>query len=357
MISKEILGVRVDFGLTMDEVLNLIEKLYLKDDRSRYICTTNPEFIMDAQEDGRFKNIINKSDLSVPDGIGVILAKKYLEKVKKAQDCAFHKKAQDCAFHKKARGSTFHRKTQGSTFHRKTQGNTFHKEIQGGGIFHRKVPTGIFRGGKRWFFIKAFIIGISVGVSHIFKNTKDERITGVDLTYKLCEIASKKGYTVFFLGGRPKNFFGKHKEIYQKEMAVLTAEKLQELYPGLNVIGATSKFSREQRDDKDTLNYIKLCMKEKGISHIDFLFVAYNHNWQEKWIVRNSYKIPAKVSVGLGGTFDYIMGHNKLPPNILVKMNLGWLYRLITQPWRMKRIFKAFPSFPLKVYKNSINSK
>ena len=205
--------------------------------------------------------------------------------------------------------------------------------------------------------VRAFILGVLMGISHIFKNIKEERITGVDLTYKICEVASRKGYAVFFLGGRPKNFFGKHKEIYQKEMAVLTAEKLKELYPSLNVIGASSKFSREQRDDKDTLDYIKVCMDNSGVSHIDFLFVAYNHNWQEKWIVRNIYKIPAKVSVGLGGTFDYIMGHSRLPPNILVKMNLGWLYRLITQPWRISRIFKAFPNFPLKVYKNNINSK
>lgn len=305
MISKEILGVKVDFGLTMEEVLNLIEKLYLRDMKSRYICTTNPEFIMDAQKDGRFKNIINRSDLSVPDGGGVIMAKQYLEKVKKM----------------------------------------------------RKVPVGTFSRGDRWFPVKAFFLGLSVGVSHIFKSTKDERITGVNLTYELCKLASKRGYTVFFLGGRPKNFFGKCKKMYQKEIATLTAEKLQSLYPNLNVIGASSKFSRDQRDDKDTLNYIKLCMEKSGVSHIDFLFVAYNHIWQEKWIVRNSYKIPAKVSIGIGGTFDYIIGHNSLPPSILDKMNLGWFYRLIKQPWRIKRIFKAFPSFPLKVYKDSITSK
>ncbi|MFC1700191.1 WecB/TagA/CpsF family glycosyltransferase [Patescibacteria group bacterium] len=293
MISKEILGVRVDFGLTMKETLNLIE-LYLKDNESRYICTTNPEFIMEAQVDGRFKNIINKSDLSLPDGIGTLMARRYLEKV---------------------------------------------KDIKRGVLFP----------------IRAFLSGTLMGLSYIFrKGKKEEKITGVDLTYKMCELAAKRGYTVFFLGGRPKNFVGKHKEMYQKEMSVLTAEKLQEMYPGLKVIGASSKFDREERDDKITLEYIHECMKEKNVDHIDFIFVAYNHNWQEKWIVRNSYKIPAKVSVGLGGTFDYIMGHNKLPPNIIVKINLGWLYRLIKQPWRAKRIFTAFPSFPLKVFKESI---
>ena len=293
MISKEIMGVRVDFGLTMKEVLNLIE-LYLKDNESRYICTTNPEFIMDAQTDGRFKNIINKADLSVPDGAGVLMARKYLDRLKKI-----------------------------------------------------KRDT--------WFPVRAFFQGTLLGIFSIFKNRdKEEKITGVDLTYKMCELSAQKGYNVFFLGGRPKDFWGKHTKKFREEMAVTTAEELQKIYPGLKVVGATSKFSREERDDKVTLEYIQECMKNVGVDHIDFLFVAYGAPKQEKWIVRNSYKIPAKVSIGLGGTFDYIMGNCKLPPNILVKMNLGWLYRLIKQPWRAKRIFTAFPSFPLKVYKRSL---
>ena len=73
MISKKILGVRIDFGLNMEKALDIIENKLLKDGENHIVCTTNPEFVVDAQEDSEFKKIINDSSLSVPDGVGVIL--------------------------------------------------------------------------------------------------------------------------------------------------------------------------------------------------------------------------------------------------------------------------------------------
>ena len=70
--------------------------------------------------------------------------------------------------------------------------------------------------------------------------------------------------------------------------------------------------------------------------------------------MRNKDKIPAKVSIGCGGTFDFIVGNSSHPTEFYAKKNLGWLYRLIKQPWRIKRILKAFPKFPMKIYSYSI---
>jgi N-acetylglucosaminyldiphosphoundecaprenol N-acetyl-beta-D-mannosaminyltransferase len=172
----------------------------------------------------------------------------------------------------------------------------------------------------------------------------------------LCELSSKKGYAVFFLGGRPKDALGRHVIQVDKDLAELAGEEIKKLYPGLNVVGETSKFSSEIKDDRKTIDYIQKSMHEKGVDHIDFLFVAYGHSKQERWISRNIHKVPAKVAIGLGGTFDYISGQVKLPPEIYIKKNLGWVYRLIVQPWRVKRILKAFPLFPLKVFRDSIQS-
>ena len=38
------------------------------------ICTSNPEFIMRAQEDSRFREVLTAANLSLPDGIGLIYA-------------------------------------------------------------------------------------------------------------------------------------------------------------------------------------------------------------------------------------------------------------------------------------------
>jgi len=298
MKSREILGVRIDFEMSINDVLKTIEEHLLKDGKTHYICTTNPEFVIDAQSDKEFLKIINNSDLSVPDGSGVVYANDYMNKVEKLK--------------------------------------------------------------KDFLFpMKAFVCGTYMGISSLFKKVKkgklETRITGVELTYKICEMASRKGYSVFFLGGRPKNILGKHVEDGDKDTAERSAFEMTKMYPGLNVVGATSRFSKTILDDEETLKYIKLCMAEKDVDHIDFLFVAYGHNYQEKWIVRNKDKIPAKISIGVGGTFDYIIGQCDLPPEIYVKKNLGWLYRLLKQPWRVKRILKAFPMFPFKVFINSIH--
>jgi N-acetylglucosaminyldiphosphoundecaprenol N-acetyl-beta-D-mannosaminyltransferase len=73
----KILGVRVD-NLTMSEVLQKIQD-FLLDGRQHYIVTVNPEFIVRAQKDSEFKEILNKSDLAIPDGAGLLWAARILE--------------------------------------------------------------------------------------------------------------------------------------------------------------------------------------------------------------------------------------------------------------------------------------
>lgn len=288
MESKKVLNVRVDFGLNVEEVVSRVEEM-LDDEKCHCICTTNPEFVIDAQNDEEFKKIINESDLSVPDGNGVLYANYYISQVSK---------------------------------------------------FNR----GLF------FTVRCFLYGIYFGLSSVLKEyDMGKGVTGVELTHKFCELAAAKGYNVFLLGGWPKDFRGRNMKT-GSDFATQTAEILKGKYPGLKVIGASSQFSRDECDDENTVAYIKDCMKKEGVSKIDFLFVAYNHIHQEKWIVRNRCKIPAKVCVGVGGTFDYINGHMKYAPEIYRNLRIEWLYKLLTQPWRYKRIFKAFPTFPIKIF-------
>jgi N-acetylglucosaminyldiphosphoundecaprenol N-acetyl-beta-D-mannosaminyltransferase len=45
-----------------------------------------------------------------------------------------------------------------------------------------------------------------------------------------------------------------------------------------------------------------------------------------------------KVAIGVGGAFDFISGRIKRAPKFVQKIGLEWLWRLILQPWRIKRI-------------------
>lgn len=69
----------------------------------------------------------------------------------------------------------------------------------------------------------------------------------------------------------------------------------------------------------------------------DIVLVAYGAPWQEKWIWANKDKVQAKVMMGVGGSFDYLIGKAALPPKWMEKMGLEWLWRLIREPRRWRR--------------------
>ncbi|MBU1092066.1 WecB/TagA/CpsF family glycosyltransferase [Patescibacteria group bacterium] len=72
----DILGVNVD-AVTMPMALTRIVEL-AEDGQSHAIVTPNPEFVMQAQTDADFRNVINQADLALPDGVGILWAAKYL---------------------------------------------------------------------------------------------------------------------------------------------------------------------------------------------------------------------------------------------------------------------------------------
>ncbi len=82
----QILDLPVD-GITYDEWLALIEEWVNPVGATRrvaptntphHVCTINPEFMMIAQHDVNFFNILTRADLCVPDGVGLLWAAKYL---------------------------------------------------------------------------------------------------------------------------------------------------------------------------------------------------------------------------------------------------------------------------------------
>ncbi len=289
---KKILDVSVDFDLTIADVLDIADDIISKKETT-LLSTTNPYFIMAAQKDDVFRDIINKSALSVPDGIGVLYANYYMKCIE-------------------------------------------------------KLPVNMKNS------ITSFFLGLYVGLYGTFKpSLLGKTITGVELTYKLCQLAADKGYSVFLLGGRQRDALGHDKES-TNDIAILAADNLIKKYPKLNIVGSTSQFSKHSHDDNPTLDFIHRRMEEKGLDHIDILLVAYNPIDQEKWISRDAHKIPATLCMGVGRTFDYISGYMNKPPDIFEKIHMTWLYTFFTQPWRIKRIFMTFPLFPIYVFKKSL---
>jgi len=70
--AVEILGIRVD-NVTYDQVLALVQH-FIEEGGSHQVNTVNPEFIISAQGDPEFAQILNDSSLNLPDGQGLIWA-------------------------------------------------------------------------------------------------------------------------------------------------------------------------------------------------------------------------------------------------------------------------------------------
>lgn len=292
--AKDILGVKVDFGLTTSDVMSIIKDNYLTDGGSHYICTTNPEFVMAAQKDTLFRDVINAADLSVPDGNGVLFAGTYL-------DILSH------------------------------------------------IPKNMC------FCPNAFFAGVKLGVMSLFTDVPiGSVVSGVELTDKICELSNDTGASIFLLGGWPRDARGKPVATPNYDFASLAAAKLKEKYPNINIIGATSQFLPTKEYDRKTLTFIKKCMDKKSIQTLDFVIVAYTQGAQDRWIARNIKNIPARVGIGVGSTFDYITGLYASAPDNYKHKRLEWLFRLFTYPWRWRRVLTAFPLFPLKVFFHAV---
>lgn len=82
------------------------------------------------------------------------------------------------------------------------------------------------------------------------------------------------------------------------------------------------------------------------------VFVALGAPAQEKW-VNSHLKLLAESEVRLamvvGGAFDMLSGQISRAPSIVQKLNLEWLYRLVTQPWRWRRQLRLLEFIPITV--------
>jgi N-acetylglucosaminyldiphosphoundecaprenol N-acetyl-beta-D-mannosaminyltransferase len=74
--SIELLGVRVD-DATYDDVLSQVDD-FVASGQPHQIVTLNPEMLVAAHQDPQFHQLLNDSDLNVADGVGLILAARWL---------------------------------------------------------------------------------------------------------------------------------------------------------------------------------------------------------------------------------------------------------------------------------------
>jgi N-acetylglucosaminyldiphosphoundecaprenol N-acetyl-beta-D-mannosaminyltransferase len=155
-------------------------------------------------------------------------------------------------------------------------------------------------------------IGV-VWASKILGKPLKERVTGVDLVWALAKLAHENSYSIYFVGA-------------QEGIAQKAASKLKTKYPKMKIAGTESGSPYD-------INLIERVRKAKP----DILLVAFGYPKQEKWLKKYKHRLGASVCIGVGGAFDFISGKIKRAPLWVQKIGLEWFYRLLKEPWRIKR--------------------
>ena len=148
-----------------------------------------------------------------------------------------------------------------------------------------------------------------------------EKVAGIEFGEEVCKLLAKNGGRLYLLGGKPG-------------IARAAGEKLMEKYPGLQICGSADGYFTDEQAVVVKINEAKP----------DVLFVCLGAPKQEKFMVAHQQELQVKLMAGLGGSLDSFAGTVKRAPKWMIKLSLEWLYRLIKEPKRFKRMLRL-PKF------------
>ncbi len=251
MNRHTVLGVAID-DLSDGELEETIEGWLNSDGPARVIVTPNPEFLLRAREDDAFRDLLNRANLSLPDGVGLRFA-----------------------------------------------------------------------------------------ISALTEGRLKNRHTGVDalgLIAKECA-ASRKELVLF--GG-------------DSGVAEMAAQSLAVTFPGLAVCGIDPGVV-----NPETFNGT---MDSDALDRAAVIAVGLGQGKQERVMEILRAAAPSglpelRILIGVGGALDMIAGVKPRAPRPIRRLGFEWLWRLLIEPRRWRRIFAAFVIFPAVVIRDTLRRR
>jgi N-acetylglucosaminyldiphosphoundecaprenol N-acetyl-beta-D-mannosaminyltransferase len=258
--TVEVLGIRFH-NLSRVEAARAIEELARAGD-STYVVKPYSEYMPPAARDAGLREVLNRADLCLADGTGILWAAHYLS-----------------------------------------------------------LSGGPLRALAQLALSLAALVLNPKAVRHPLK----ENMAGVDLTEEMLAHLERAHSRIFLLGGSEKEIQGARRWVEGR-------------FPGLNVLGARNGYFDVQGEQNEEV------LRMIDDAQPDVLLVAMGFPRQERWIVANLPRLRVRVAVAEGGTFSFVSGGVSRAPRWLRRVGLEWLYRLLRQPWRVRRQL-AIPQF------------
>ncbi len=146
------------------------------------------------------------------------------------------------------------------------------------------------------------------------------KVSGSDITMPLLQALADAGKSVFFLGATD-------------DVCAALVERLRRDVPMLCIAGTASPMFDPFGDDTDFV----ATLDKATTSQPDVILFALGSPKQEYALVRYVERFRPAVAMGVGATFDFLVGRQRRSPRWMSRVGLEWLYRLAQNPRRLWR--------------------
>ena len=159
-----------------------------------------------------------------------------------------------------------------------------------------------------------------------------EKVSGSDLVWPLMEMAARRRWRVYVLGGAP-GVADAAAARFERELGVVIA----------GVDCPEVALAPPPDPDDPVVERVR-----RAAPHL--LLVALGSPKQERWMHRNAERLGPAVKLGIGATLDFVTGRVRRAPRWMSRSGLEWLHRLSQEPWRLAhRYLVKDPRFALIV--------
>ena len=165
------------------------------------------------------------------------------------------------------------------------------------------------------------------------KGISFEKLSGSDIIYDMCSMASEQNKKVFLLGG-------------YETSNTKSVMKLRQKYPSLDIDG----YSPPHKQYPFDTDHNDMILSKVQNFNPSILFVGFGAVKQEYWINDNKSTLESmgiKWVMGSGGTFEFVAGTFKRAPLVVQRIGMEAIWRFLNEPkwFRLKRILVSLLVF------------